>query len=192
MISSKIMVILFAAGLGFGYSLERAQQGAPLVSFSSRRDPAWLKDLDPSYQDLVRTMKQKGFGIEENARVCREQDVVGYYTWDQPMVKICTNRIAKLNPDPSDFRLLLQQTVAHEAVHVAQSCRQRLSGQRTLGLAASRLYSLPSSVRADIQRSLSPTRSNLPRSVQWRTEAEAWAMEDTPDQVIAVLERFCR
>jgi len=107
-------------------------------------------------------------------------------------VKICTNRIAKLNPDPSAIRLQLQQTVAHEAVHVAQSCRQRLSGQRTLDLAASRLYSLKSSVRTDIQKSLASDRTNLARSVHWRTEAEAWAMEDMPDQVIAALQRFRR
>lgn len=192
MISSKIMVALFAAGLGFGYSIERAEQGAPLVSFAPRRDPGWLQDLDPGYQGLVSTMKRKGFTIEENPAVCKQRDVVGYYNWDQPTVKICTNRIAKLNPDPSAFRLLLQQTVAHEAVHVAQSCRQRLSGKRTLELAASRLDALPSSVRADIQKSLASDRTNQPRSVQWRTEAEAWAMEDTPDQVIAALQQFCR
>lgn len=192
MISSKIMVALFAAGLGFGYSIERAEQGAPLVSFAPRRDPAWLRDLDPAYQDLVSVMKKKGFTIDENATICKQQDVVGYYTWGQPTVKICTDRIAKLNGDPSAFRLLLQQTVAHEAVHVAQSCRLRRSGKPSLELAASRLYGLPSSVRADIQKSLASNRTNQPRSVQWRTEAEAWAMEDTPDQVIAALQRFCR
>jgi len=47
MISSKIMVALFAAGLGFGYSIQRAEQVAPLVSFAPRRDPAWLQNLDP-------------------------------------------------------------------------------------------------------------------------------------------------
>lgn len=43
------------------------------------------------------------------------------------------------------------------------------------------------SVRADIQKSLASDRTNQPRSIQWLTEAEAWAMEDTPDQVIAAL-----
>lgn len=190
--SAKMVLVLFAAGLTFGYSIERAEQGSPLVSFAPRRDPGWLQDLDPGYQDLVSTMKHKGFTIDENAPVCRQQDVVGYYTWRQSTVKICTNRIAGLKGNSSAFRLLLQQTVAHEAVHVAQSCRQRLSGTPSLELAATRLDALPSSVRADIQKSLASDRTNQPRSVQWRIEAEAMALEDTPDQVIAALQRFCR
>lgn len=192
MISSKIMVALFAAGLGFGYSIERAEQGAPLVSFAPRRDPAWLQDLDPGYQELVNTMKRKGFTIEENAPVCRQQDVVGFYTWGQPAVKICTERIARVRTDPTTFRTLLQQTIAHEAVHVAQGCRHRRGGKSSLGLDAAKLYGLPLSVRNDIQKGLATNRSNEPRSVQWRNEAEAMALENTPDQVIAALQQFCR
>jgi len=80
MIGSKIMIALLAAGLGFGYSIERAEQGDPLVSFAPRRDPVWLQDLDPGYQELVNTMKRKGFTIEENPSICKQRDVVGYYT----------------------------------------------------------------------------------------------------------------
>ncbi|MCP9891426.1 hypothetical protein KBY57_10215 [Cyanobium sp. Aljojuca 7D2] len=190
--SSMMLLALFATGLGVGYSIERAEQGAPLVSFTPRRDPVWLRDLDPAYQDLASVMKKKGFTIDENATICKQLDIVGYYYWGHRTIKICTDSIAKLNGDPSAFRLLLQQTLAHEAVHVAQSCRQRLSGKPSLELAASRLYSLPPSVRSDIQKSIASNRTNHPRSVQWRIEAEAWAMEDTPDQVIAALQRFCR
>jgi hypothetical protein len=44
---------LFTLGLGFGYSVERARQGAPLVSFTPRRELAWERDLDPDDQDLL-------------------------------------------------------------------------------------------------------------------------------------------
>lgn len=186
------MVALFAAGLGFGYSIERAEQGAPLASIAPRRDPVWLRDLDPGYQALVGVMKQKGFRIEENAKICKKHDVVGFYTWGDRAAKICTDRIASLNGGPLAFRRLLQQTIAHEAVHVAQSCRQRRGGKPSLELSAARLYALPPSVRSDIERSLATSHYNSPRSVRWRVEAEAMAMEDTPDQVIAALQRFCR
>jgi len=40
-------------------------------------------------------------------------------------------------------------------------------------------------------QSLASNHINHPRSVHWRVEAEAWAMENTPDQVIAALQQFC-
>ena len=85
MIGSKIMLALSAAGLGFGYSIERAEQGASLVSFAPRCG-------HPGYQGLVSTMKRKGFTIEGNPLLCRPRNVVCCYTWGQPAVKICTNQ----------------------------------------------------------------------------------------------------
>lgn len=185
-------LLMFLAGLGYGYTVERASQGGDSVlPFIPQREPAWVADLDPAYQDVVSKMKQKGFTIHDNAPVCRQQDVVGYYFWGQHNIKVCSDRIAKQRDDASAIRLLLQQTVAHEAVHVAQHCRHARSGKPTLQLAAARLYSLPTSARSLIQKSLASNPTNHPRSVQWRIEAEAWAMEDTPDQVIAALQRFC-
>lgn len=184
-------LLLFLAGLGYGYTVERASQGGDSVlPFIPQREPAWVADLDPAYQDVVSKMKQKGFTIHDNAPVCRQQAVVGYYFLGQHNIKVCSDRIAKQRDDAS-ARLLLQQTVAHEAVHVAQHCRHARSGKPTLELAAARLYSLPTSARSLIQKSLASNRMNHPRSVKWRIEAEAWAMEDTPDQVIAALQRFC-
>lgn len=192
MIGSKIMLALFAAGLGFGYSIEHAEQSVPLVLLAKRGDPVWLRDLDSGYQDLVNTMRQKGFTIEENASVCKQLDVLGFYTSGQRAIKICTDRMAQLYSESSAFLTILQQTIAHEAVHVAQGCRQRRSGKPSLDLPAARLYGLPKSVRADIQKGLAMNTSSLPRSVQWRNEAEAMAMEDQPEQVIAALQQFCR
>lgn len=189
--SSKVLMMMCAVGLGFGYVMGRTEQDAPLVAFTPQRDPAWLQDLEPGYQELVKVMKQRGFSIEDNAPVCKQHDVVGFYTWGQRTAKICTDRISQLNSEPAAFRRLLQQTIAHEGVHVAQSCRQRRGGQPSLDLAAARLYGLPASVRADIQKVLVNHRSSEPRSVQWRVEAEAMALEDSPGQVIAALRAFC-
>lgn len=190
--SLLMSLVLFSSALGFGYTIERTAQDAPLVAFAPRRDPVWLRDLDPSYQELVGVMRQKGFTIEENAKICKKHDVVGFYSWGDRAVKVCTARIASLNGEPSAFRALLQQTIAHEAVHVAQSCRLSRVGKSSLELSAARLYALPQSVRSEIERSLATAYYDSPRSVRWRIEAEAMAMEDTPDQVIAALKRFCR
>lgn len=190
--SSKFVLLLFAAGFGFGYLMESNGQESQRRAGGSSSAPHWLRDLDPRYQDLVGVMRAKGYGIVENAAVCKQQDVVGYYTWGQHAIKVCTDRIARLNADPWAFRTLLQQTIAHEATHVAQSCRQAREGKTGLGLAAARLYGLPQSVRADIQKSIASNQSSNPRSLQWRIEAEAMALEETPDQVIGALQQFCR
>lgn len=188
-----MLLALFTAGLvGFGSSIERTALEDRLMAFIPRREPTWLRDLEPGYQDLVNVLKKKGFLIDENAAICKQMDIVGHYTWWQPTIKLCTNRISKVNSNPLAFRTLLQQTIAHEATHVAQSCRQRRDGKPSLGLAAARLYRLPQSIRSDIEKSIAINRSSNTRSVQWRVEAEAMAMEDTPEQVIAALQRFCR
>jgi hypothetical protein len=190
--SSKFVLLLFAAGFGFGYLMESNGQESQRRAGGSSSAPQWLRDLDPRYPDLVGVMRAKGYGIVENAAVCKQQDVVGYYTWGQRAIKVCTDRISRLNADPWAFRTLLQQTIAHEATHVAQSCRQSREGKTGLGLAAARLYGLPQSVRADIQKSIASNQSSNPRSLQWRIEAEAMALEETPDQVIGALQQFCR
>ncbi len=190
--SSKFVLVLFAAGFGFGYLMESNGQEAQRRAIGPIRAPHWLRDLDPRYQDLVGVLRNKGYGIVENAAVCKQQDVVGYYTWGERVIKVCTDRIARLNAEPLAFRTLLQQTIAHEAVHVAQGCRQSSDGKTILGLAAARLYGLPQSVRFDIDKSLASNHYTNPRSVQWRIEAEAMALEETPDQVIGALKQFCR
>ena len=191
MIMAKGLLLLMAIGFGVGYSIERASQALPQLARASQREPVWLRDLDISYRNLVGVMNQKGFSIDENPRVCRQKDVIGYYTWGERTIKICTDRIASLNPEPAAFRQLLQQTIAHEATHVAQSCRQRRQSRSTLDLDAARLYGLPPSIQTDIRKALTAARYSHSRSVQWRIEAEAMALENTPDQVITALRSFC-
>jgi len=189
---SKFVLVLFAAGFGFGYLMESNGQEAQLRAVGPSGSPHWLRDLDPRYQDLVGVMRNKGYGIIENAAVCKQHDVVGYYIRGEDAIKICTDRVAKLNAEPAAFRTLLQQTIAHEATHVAQGCRQSSDGKTGLGLPAARLYALSQSVRSDIRKSLALIHSSTPRSLQWRIEAEAMALEETPDQVIGALQQFCR
>ena len=186
-----VVGLLFAAGFGFGYWLERSAQVRPPTTPGSSHGPSWQGQLDPSYQQLVDTLQRQGFGFEENAEVCGRQDVVGYYTWGQRNITICTNRISRLSGGATASRSLLQQTIAHEATHVAQSCRLNRVGQQDLGLGAARLGGLPQSVQADIEKAVASSHSLYPRSVQWRIEAEAMAMETTPEQVIAALDQFC-
>ena len=186
-----VVGLLFAAGFGFGYWLERSGQVRPHTAPASSNEPAWQGQLDPGYQQLVNTLQRKGFGFEENAQICRQQDVVGYYTWGESNIKICSDRIHRIGGGAIGSRSLLQQTIAHEATHVAQSCRLNREGKQDLGVGAARLQGLSQSVQADIQRAVATGRSSYPRAVQWRIEAEAMAMEQTPTQVSAALDQFC-
>ena len=187
-----IVLVLFLAGFGIGFLIESNGQEAQPQALGPSGKPNWLGDLDSRHQDLVGVMSHKGYGIVENSADCQQQDVVGYYIWGQRAIQICTDRIAKLNADPWAFRTQLQLTIAHEATHVAQSCRQSSDGKTGLGLAAARLYGLPSSVKTEIEKALEMGKYQNPRSVQWRIEAEAMALEEMPDQVIAALQQYCR
>jgi hypothetical protein len=55
--SSKMVLMLLAVGLGFGYAMERDAQDAPRVAFTPQRESAWLQHLDPGYQKLLRVMQ---------------------------------------------------------------------------------------------------------------------------------------
>lgn len=75
---------------------------------------------------------------------------------------------------------------------MAQFCRkERTGGTPSLGIAAAKLYALPAEQRQHLSRALGIGNHNLPRSLAWRQEAEAFYLEDKPDQVAAMLARHC-
>lgn len=75
---------------------------------------------------------------------------------------------------------------------MAQFCRkERTGGTPSLGIAAAKLYALPAEQRQHLSRALGIGNHNLPRSLAWRQEAEAFYLENKPDQVAAMLARHC-
>jgi hypothetical protein len=87
---------------------------------------------------------------------------------------------------------VLQRLFAHELVHAAQDCQSQAGCSPSLGLPESELRSLPQDALDGVEQNLRINgASNLPRSMHWRLEAEAKALEGNPSAVIAALDAVC-
>jgi hypothetical protein len=127
--------------------------------------------LEPSSSKLIRMVSQKGYAIKVNTRDCKNKEMFGVV--NQRDFVICLDNI-KNNISP--VRHYVNETVIHEAVHVAQSCK----GGR-LGLKVS----LDQYKTQDAARSVKATGSDS------ALEKEAYYLEGKPDRVIAYLRKYC-
>jgi hypothetical protein len=114
---------------------------------------------------------QRNYNVKENAPICRNKELMG--TVQTPNFVICLNNI-KNSVSPVDY--YVNETVYHEAVHVAQACRGKPLG---------------------VEVSLDPYKMNdVIRSVKVGGaypvyESEAYQLEDKPEQVLYYLKKFC-
>jgi hypothetical protein len=136
--------------------------------------PFYLTSEGKQILDLV---AKAHFNIRENISWCAD----GYYgatIKENKTFFICTKNILK-GPNPN---LYLNETVYHEAVHVAQQC----NGMKPIGIPINQMP-LPSNKMKDIESSLGLTKKKFMR----RMEHEAFWLEDKPKQVIYYLKKFC-
>jgi hypothetical protein len=136
--------------------------------------PFYLTSEGKQILDLV---AKAHFNIRENISWCAD----GYYgatIKENKTFFICTKNILK-GPNPNQY---LNETVYHEAVHVAQQC----NGMKPIGIPINQM-SLPSNKMKDIESSLGLTKKKFMR----RMEHEAFWLEDKPKQVIYYLKKFC-
>ena len=136
--------------------------------------PFYLTSEGKQILDLV---AKAHFNIRENISWCAD----GYYgatIKENKTFFICTKNILK-GPNPNQY---LNETVYHEAVHVAQQC----NGMKPIGIPINQM-SLPSNKMKDIESSLGLTKKKFMR----RMEHEAFWLEDKPEQVLYYLKKFC-
>jgi hypothetical protein len=136
--------------------------------------PFYLTSEGKQILDLV---AKAHFNIRENISWCAD----GYYgatIKENKTFFICTKNILK-GPNPNQY---LNETVYHEAVHVAQQC----NGMKPIGIPINQMP-LPSNKMKDIESSLGLTKKKFMR----RMEHEAFWLEDKPKQVIYYLKKFC-
>lgn len=151
-----------------------------------------LQELEAPYRRLAAAVEKAGVVMALNTQSCATKDVVGLYTSGSRRMALCTDQIRRISSERGAYRSLLQATLAHEATHAAQFCRlERRGGPPSVDIAAAKLYALPANQRHDLSRALAIGMSDLPRSVAWRQEAEAFYLEDKPDQVVRMLARYC-
>lgn len=132
--------------------------------------------LTPQAKEIVNLIYKAQFSVRENVEYCSNKNFFGYADFGKKFI-ICTNNIKNSGFDPKFY---VNETVYHEAVHVAHFC----NGYRPFGIALKDMP-LPSNKLQDVKNSVSSSSSTI------QIEHEAYWMEDSPEKVIYVLKKYC-
>lgn len=138
----------------------------------------FLLYLNPQGQQLLRELTAARINVRENIALCRNPNAFGQYIEPNNIV-ICTKNIKKSG---YNVKYHVNETLFHEAVHVAQFC----SGRSTIGLSKSKMP-LSRNKLKDVQESVRITNNVL----AGHAEHEAYYLEDKPKQVIKYVSKFC-
>ena len=140
----------------------------------------FLLYLSPDSREIYNMISQK-VRVVENAPICRKYSIMGWYNSKQNVMTFCTNKI-KTTIDPEYY---VNETLIHESVHVAQSCKEGNGYIESFGISKS---SMPlTQRRKDDVVSAVKINGEQVRHI----EHEAFWMEDKPDKVRYVLQKYC-
>ena len=89
-----------------------------------------LDFLTPDTIKVYKLLMQK-VKIVENSAICRKHNVFGWYSSPDKILTICTNRINGYET----IQEYINETLLHEAVHVAQHCKGRANAMVPLHIA---------------------------------------------------------
>jgi len=133
----------------------------------------FINYLTPPVKEILNMVRLANFQIIENGSRCNNKNVFGWK--DTKVITICTNNIVS-HGQP---HIYVTETLLHEAVHVAQSCK---GGSFHI---SKKLMPLPPEKLVDVKQSISISINSS------TTEHEAYWMEDKPEKVKYVLNKFC-
>ena len=133
----------------------------------------FLLYLTPISQELVSKIMMKNYRVLENSAYCRNKEIFGGI--DGPRFVICTNNIKN---SISPVNHYVNETVYHEAVHVAQACKK---GPLKIADATLNQYKLN-----DVVRSVKASKNSYPVN-----ETEAYYLEDKPERVLYYVNKYC-
>lgn len=129
--------------------------------------------LTPVGQQIMSNVMLKNYKVQENSSICKTyKEIFGAVIEDKFV--ICTDNI-KNNISP--VKHYVNETIYHEAVHVAQSCKGGPLGIKSPLLSSQKLN--------DVKRS---TKYNKDA---FTYEVEAYYLEDKPEQVLSYIEKYC-
>jgi hypothetical protein len=140
----------------------------------------FLLYLSPDGRDIYNLISQT-VRVVENTPICRKYDIYGWYDANTKTMIFCTDRI-KSGPNPQNY---INETLFHESVHVAQSCKNKMTGIFPLGISL-QLMPLSDRRKADLGKTIKEYNNS-----HLRVEHEAFWMEDKPDKVKYVLQKYC-
>ena len=133
----------------------------------------FINYLTPPAKEILNMVRLANFQIIENGSRCNNKNVFGWK--DTKVITICTNNIISYGQP----HIYITETLLHEAVHVAQSCK---GGSFHI---SKKLMPLPPEKLVDVKQSISISSNSS------TTEHEAYWMEDKPEKVKYVLNKFC-
>ena len=137
----------------------------------------FLLYLTPQAKDILNQIYKAKYSVRENVGYCRSnKNLFGYADFGKKFV-ICTKNIKQSGFNPEHY---INETVYHESVHVAHLC----NGHNPFGIPKKSMI-LPAFKYQDIRNSVNASGSNS------QMEHEAYWMEDKPDKVKYVLQKYC-
>lgn len=129
--------------------------------------------LTQTGQEIVNIIVSKNYKVLENSPICKKhKEVFGYHSRNN--FEICTDNI-KNNISP--VKHYVNETVYHEAVHVAQYCKQGKLGVSNIRLTPEKLNLVYGSLQYGTITAL--------------YETEAYYLEDKPELVLSYLKKYC-
>jgi hypothetical protein len=123
--------------------------------------------------EIIQVIKRKGAIIAENGKACKNKEVFGFYK--SPKLTICTQNI---KDSISPIGKYVNETIAHESVHLAQSCKK--------GPLRPPNIQLPDNKMQDAKKSVKVSPGS-----QYNYEKEAYFLEDKPELVLYYLKKYC-
>jgi hypothetical protein len=141
----------------------------------------FLLYLTPMGNEIYNLISHK-VSIIENAPICRQKNIYGWFDHGKKSFVICTSRI-KQSGNPHHY---INETLYHESVHVAQNCKSFFR----LGLSpleipnnTMKLYGVK---YTDWKNSISMVGND-----KKNTEKEAYYLEDKPEKVLDYVKKYC-
>lgn len=135
----------------------------------------FLLYLTPIGHEIVQNVIRAGYPVRENIEFCKDKNRFGYGDFNKMV--ICTNNIKN---GGYDLRTYVNETVYHEAVHMAHMC----NGYKPFNISVNDM-TLPWNKLEDIKKSVQMSTASR------QMEHEAYWMEDKPKKVNYVLKKYC-
>lgn len=135
----------------------------------------FLLYLTPTANQIINNVIKAGYPVKENIGYCRDKNYFGYGGFDK--LVICTKNIKN---GGYDLKRYVNETIYHEATHIAHMC----NGYKPFYISLKDMP-LPPEKLKDVKNSMKVSTASA------RMEHEAYWMEDKPDKVNYVLEKYC-
>lgn len=139
----------------------------------------FLLYLSPESSEIYKMVSRK-VRVVENTPICRQHDIFGYYDAVKNNLSICISRIKTYG----NLEENVTETFLHESVHIAQDCKTKGNYLAPFGISPS-VMDLNQRRQNDLKRTIA-----FDSRLKY-IDMEAYWMEDKPDKVKYVVQKYC-